>query len=173
MNLPAPASANAKDDEKKAERRQRARTDITIILQSVDQEHQQGRGNELGEKLPGLRHERRRIRAEDAGCCILGVSWNRPNARPSLVNVNGGFVICVNDAGSTHGAKDLSQSVHWELLPRKLAEHAVGEGNCWVYVGTTDTGSVDTEHNTKALDNVSEVSTDLALSGLTQPQEID
>ena len=49
--FPTEACTNSKDDKEQAKRCKRASTDVSVVFQSVDQEHKECAGNEFGEKL--------------------------------------------------------------------------------------------------------------------------
>jgi len=66
--LPAKAGTNAEYDEEEAEWSKRTSTDVSLVLECVDHEHEKSAGDELGEKHSGLGHEFSRVSAEDAGC---------------------------------------------------------------------------------------------------------
>lgn len=65
--FPTEAGTNPKNDEEQAERREVSRTDIAVIFQGVDQEHQQHTPNEFAEEHAGGGHELGWVGAEDTG----------------------------------------------------------------------------------------------------------
>lgn len=65
--FPTEACTNTKDNEEETKWCEGTSTDIAIIFQCVDQEHQQARCNELREELTCLCHEGCWVCAEDAG----------------------------------------------------------------------------------------------------------
>jgi hypothetical protein len=64
-SLPTKASTDAEDDEEQAQRRQVPCTDVAIILQRVDAEHENCASDEFREELAGLCHECCGVGAED------------------------------------------------------------------------------------------------------------
>lgn len=63
--FPAEACADSEDDEEETEWGQVASAHVLVVEQDIDQEHQDGAGDELGEELSRLGHERGRICAEN------------------------------------------------------------------------------------------------------------
>lgn len=133
--LPPKASADTEDDKEQPQRRQRPSSDIPIVLERIDQKHQQRARDELGEELPRLGHELGRVRAEDASAGVGRVAGDGADAGAAFEGVDGGLVVGVDDAGGAHGAQDLGEGVGGELAPGEFAEDAVGEGDGWVDVG--------------------------------------
>lgn len=121
--LPSETSTNAKDDEEEAERRQRTSSDVSIVLQSVDQEHEQGAGDELGEEHAGSGHESRRVCAEDTSGGIF--AGNGTNACSALEDINRRLVVGIDDRSGRHCTKKLSEHVDWEFSPREFPEDAI------------------------------------------------
>lgn len=78
---------------------------------------------------------------------MVAVTRDGANVRAALVHVDGGLVVCVDDAGGAEGAEGLREHVDWEFAPWKLAEHAVGEGDSRVEVPAGFAAAVDAEHN--------------------------
>lgn len=94
-SFPTETRTDSKDDEKESEWCKIASAKVAIVLEGVDQEHQEGAGDEFGEELARLCHERRRICAEDAGSgCVAS---DCANIGTALKDVNGGLVVCVDD----------------------------------------------------------------------------
>lgn len=139
------ASAYPKDQEEQGQRGERAGADVVVVLEREDDEHQDGRGDELGEKHAGARHEGGRVRAEDAGAGRVGVAGHGAHA-VTLVVVDGRVVVAVHDGRRAHGAQHLRGGVDGEFPPRELAEDAVGEGYGGVDVAAGVAGAVHTEH---------------------------
>ena len=140
--FPAEASTNTEDDEEQAKRREIASSDIAIVLEGVDQEHQESASDELGEELTGLGHERRWVGAEDSS--TRGRLAHGADAGAALEDVNGRLVIAVNNRRCTHGTEDLSDHVNGEFPPGKLSEDAVGKGDCRVEMGAGNATGVNT-----------------------------
>lgn len=134
---PAEASTNAENDEEEAQRSERTSSNVSIVLDSVDQEHQEGTGDEFGEELTGLGHEVCRICAENA--CGGSRAADGSNVRTTLVDVNGGFVVGVDNGRRSHSTENLGDHVGEELSPWELAEDAVGQSDSRVQVSTGDT----------------------------------
>jgi len=125
--LPSEASTDTEDDEEEAERTKVTSTDVTAVCKSVDKEHKESAGNELGEKLASLGHEWLRVCAENAGCC--GVACDSTDARATFENVDGRLVVCVDNGRCSHGSEDLGEHVDREFSPWVLSEDAVGESD--------------------------------------------
>lgn len=132
-SFPAEASADAKDDEEEAERRKVACTDISIILQGVDQEHQKGASDKLGEELTGFCHELCWIGAENTSCSSRAA--DSANIGTTLKNVDRRLVVGVNNRRRSHGTENLGDHIGGELSPGELAEDAVGERDSRIKVG--------------------------------------
>lgn len=124
-SLPAEASANPEDHEEQTEWCEVAGTEISVVLEGVDQEHQKPTGDELGEELSRLGHERCGVGAEDA--CCRGVASDRADARATLEDVDGGLVVAVDNGSCGHGTEDLGEHVDGELAPWELSVDAVGK----------------------------------------------
>lgn len=95
-------------------------SDVVVVLDCIDQEHEQCTCYKFGEELARVAHEVGWIRAEDTSGRVLGVSWDCANTRTALELINGRLVVAIHNCGSRHRPKDLSEHVHWELLPLKL-----------------------------------------------------
>lgn len=149
--FPAEAGTDTENDEEETQRCQWARTDVALILQGVDHEHEQRAGDEFGEELTRLGHEGLWVCAEDSGRGGVAVSWDGADVGSTFVDVDGGFVVCVDDGRGAHGAKDLGEGVDGEFSPGEFAEDAVGEGDCGVEMGTRDTGCVDAKHDSETV----------------------
>lgn len=141
--LPPKASSNTKDDKEQSQRRQGPRAEIPIVLQREDHEHEDRARQELGEELARLRHELGRVGTEDAGCCGRRVAWHGAEMGPAFVDVDGGFVVAIDDGGAAHGAEELGEQVDGEFVPGEAAEDAVGEGYRWVDVRSGGAAGVD------------------------------
>lgn len=91
--LPSKTSTDAENDEEQHQRCQVPSSEITVVLQCVDAEHQDCGGDELGEELAGARHEGGRVGAEDAGGGVVGEAGDGADVGPAFVDVNCGFVV--------------------------------------------------------------------------------
>ncbi len=96
--LPAPASTNAEDDEEQSEWCQWPGAQIRVVLESVDEEHQQRASDEFTEKLAGIRHVGLRVRAEDAGSGSVREARDGADVCSTLEDVNGRFVVGVDNS---------------------------------------------------------------------------
>ena len=88
--LPSETSADAKDDEEQAQRRQVPGADVAAVLERIDKEHEEGACDELGEELSRRRHEGGRVGAEDAGRGGFGISRDGAEMGAAFVDVDGG-----------------------------------------------------------------------------------
>lgn len=119
----------------------RHRERLTRVFESKDDEHQQRARNDLAEELARLCEEGLRVRAEDGGC---GVRGRRDGAQVvALDKVDGGDVVCVDDARAHEAAEELRDQVHGEAPPGELAVQAVAEGDGGVEVCARVAGDVD------------------------------
>lgn len=103
-SFPAETCTNTEDDEEQRQRYEILRTEIMVVLNRIDEEHEQCAGNNFAEEHAGSRHERRRICAEDPGRRIIGIPWNGANANAAFKLVDCGLVVGVDDEGGTHGS---------------------------------------------------------------------
>lgn len=126
-SFPTEASTNTEDDEEKTQRCQWSSSDVTLIFQSVNQEHEQTTGDQFREKLSRLGHEWLWVGAEDSGCGGFTVSRDCADVGTSLIDIDGGFIVGVYDAGSAHGSEDLCEGVNWEFSPWEFSEDTIGE----------------------------------------------
>lgn len=92
-------------------------SDVVVVLDCIDQEHEQCTCYEFGEELASVAHEVGRIRAEDTSGRVLGISRDSTDSRTTLKLIYGRLVVAIDDCCCCHRAKDLSGHVHWELLP--------------------------------------------------------
>lgn len=147
--LPSKAGSDTKEDEEEPEGCEGARAEVPIVLEDVDEEHEDGAGDEFGEELTRPRHEGGRVRAEDACRRSIREPRNGADAVTAFVNINGGLVVTIDDAGGAHGPKDLGEHVHREFSPGEAPEDAVGEGDSRVEVRAGDACGVDAEHDSE------------------------
>ena len=139
--LPAKARTDAKDDEEESKWCEWASAQVPIILEDVDEEHEESGSNELGEELSSLGHELCWVGAKDTS----GSSRSSDGTHAAALElVDGTLVVSVDDCSSTHGTEDLCQHVAREFPPGKLSEHTVGESDGGIQVSTRNTRSVDT-----------------------------
>ncbi len=89
--LPSKASTNAKDDKEQSQRCQVPGSKVTVILQTVDTEHEDRRGDEFGEELAGLGHEGLRISAEYPRGGV--VACDGADVGTTFILIDGGFVV--------------------------------------------------------------------------------
>jgi hypothetical protein len=146
--LPSKCGANAKYQKEKHEGSEIAGAEIAVIFQGEDHEHEYRTCNELREELAGLRHEWLGVCAEDASCRVL--SGDSSNVGAAFVNINGGFVVAVDDSGATEAACHLSASICRPLTPGELAEYAVGERDGRVEMTSCTTSSIYPKHDAYA-----------------------
>ncbi|GMG02961.1 unnamed protein product [Aspergillus oryzae var. brunneus] len=126
--LPTEAGADAEDDEEEGEGREGAGAEIGVVFQGEDHEHEDGAGDEFREELARLGHEGGWVGAEDPGCCVGRVTWDGADTGATFVDVDGGFVVAVDDCCAAHGAEDLGDEVDREFSPGEFAQDAAGEG---------------------------------------------
>lgn len=153
--LPTEASTNTEDDEEETERCQWTSSNVSLVLECVDHEHEKPTCDEFVEEHAGACHELGRVCAENAGGSGVTEAGDCADAGAALVDIDGGFVVGVYNTGGTHGAENLGESVDGEFSPWEFAENAVGECDCRVQMGTGNTGGVDTQHNTETIQHVS------------------
>lgn len=135
-SFPTKASTNTEDDEEESKWSQLFSSDVMVVLDGIDQEHQQHRGDEFREELASGGHELLGVGAEYPGCGIsgLGVTWNSADAI-SLKLIDGRSVVAIYNSGCQHSTKDLRDEIHRKLAPGELAEDAVGECHGRIYMG--------------------------------------
>lgn len=145
--LPAPAGADAEDEEEEGQRHEGPRGAVRRVGEGEDDQLEQARADELGEEHAGARHELGRVCAEDAGG---GVGAGDGADALALEVVDGGHVVAVEDEGGGHGAEELADEVDGELAPRHAAVHAVGECHCRVEVAAGFLADVDAQHDAQS-----------------------
>lgn len=123
--LPSETGTNAEDDEEKGQWCEVAGAEVTVVFEGVDAEHEDGGGDEFGEELTGFGHEGGWVGAEDSRGGGVAVSWDGAELAAAFVDVDGGFVVGVDDPGGAHGAEDLGEHVGGEFAPGEAAEDAV------------------------------------------------
>ena len=143
-SLPTEASANTEDQEEEAQGHQGASTNVSTVGEGEDDKLQDGASDELGEEHAGPGHESSGIGAEDARS---GVGSSNSSDAGSLIGVESGLVVGIDDGGTSHGSKNLRNHVDGEFAPWVASEDAIGEGNSWVEMTTGLSTTVDTKHN--------------------------
>ena len=146
--LPAERRTNSKNQEEEHQRSEVAGAKVRIVLQGEDHEHQHRAGDELGEELARLGHERLRVGAKDAGSGVL--SGNSTNVGAALVKVNGGFVVAVNDSSASEGTGYLSASIRGPLAPRESPEDAVRKSDSRVEMPSCTASRIHSKHDADA-----------------------
>ena len=147
VNHQRPSAGSRKYSQEETERREWTGADIAIILQCIDEEHEEGRGDEFGEKLSSFTHEFGGVCAENARCGGFRVSGDGSDAGTTFKDIDGAPVVTVDDCRGSHRTEDLGESVDGKLSPGELAVNAIGEGDSWVEMCTRDAGAVDTKHD--------------------------
>ena len=149
--LPPETGRDSEDDEEDAEWNQIPGAEVAVVLERVDAEHEDGARDELGEELAGFGEEGGWVGAEDPrGGCVGSEAGDGADVATAFVDVDGGFVVAVHDAGSTHGAQHLGEHINGKFAPGKPAEDTVCEGDSRIDVGTRYAGDIDAEHDSKA-----------------------
>jgi hypothetical protein len=143
--LPSESSADAKYQKEKHEGSEIACAEIAVVFQGEDHEHEHRTCNELGEELASLRHKWLRVRAEDASSGVL--SGNSSNVWATFVNINGGFVVAVDDSSSTEATCNLSASICRPLTPGELPEYAVCERDSRIEMSSCAACSIYPKHD--------------------------
>ena len=146
--LPAERRTNPKDQKEKHQRGEVASPQITVVLQGEDHEHKNRAGDEFREEHTSLRHEWLRIGAEDAGSGVL--PGNGANIGAALVFINSGFVVAVNDSGTTEAPCYLSASIAGQLTPRESPEDAIRHSHSWVEMASSTASRINSKHDTDA-----------------------
>lgn len=141
--LPTEAGTKGEDQETDHQGHQVAGA---VVGQAEEAEHEDGRGDVLGEEHAGGAQERSRVGTEDAGSRV--VARDGADVATALENVDGRPVVGVNNSSGGHGAQQLGDEVDGELAPWELAVHATGKCDGWVQVATGLAGDVDTDHDT-------------------------
>lgn len=145
--LPAKAGANTKDNEEEPQWCKWSSAEISVVLEGVDEEHQQRAGNEFGEELASLGHERCRIGAEDASG--RSVASDCADARASLKDIDRRLVVAIDNRSGAHGSQNLGYHVDREFAPWKFAKDAVGKSDSRIEVSPREAACVDAQHDSK------------------------
>lgn len=103
-------------------------------LQRENDEHQQRTCDKLGEKLASLWQEGLRVSTEDSRGGLL---CRRDSSCATLIIVDCGNVVGINDATPDKSTKHLGSEVHRESPPWKLSEEAVAECDGRVEISPT------------------------------------
>jgi hypothetical protein len=144
-SLPSESRADPKYQKEKHEGSKIARAEIAVIFQGEDHEHEHRTRNELREELASLRHKWLGVRAEDASSRVI--SGNSSNVGAAFVNINGGFVVAVDDSSTTEAACNLSASICRPLTPGELPEYTIRERDGRIEVSSCATCSIYPEHD--------------------------
>ena len=155
--LPTEACTNTEDDKEQTERREVAGTNVRIVLECVNAEHEDCASDEFRKEHAGARHECRGVGAEDTSGGVLS-QYLRPisvimsnhlprnayssNAVAALELVNGRLVVAVDNASGAESSQSLSNGVDWELSPWELSVDAVRKCDSGVQVSTRFTSNI-------------------------------
>ena len=75
---------------------------------------------------------------------------DRANVWAALVNINGRFVIAIDDSSTTEATGDLCTSVDGPFSPWELAEDTIGKGDGRIEMPSSAASYVHTKHNADA-----------------------